>query len=87
VELGTAKELATAVLQYTHGVMDEALPDGTKLRRTGRCSTPATTGGFGKGGAAGRRRAGVPVEDIIGVALTSRPARCCRWTRRACRFA
>ncbi len=31
VELGTAKELATAVKAYTHGVMDEQLPDGTKL--------------------------------------------------------
>ena len=31
VELGTARELATAVKAYTHGVMDEQLPDGTKL--------------------------------------------------------
>jgi L-ribulokinase len=31
VELGTARELAAAVKQYTHGVMDEALPDGTRL--------------------------------------------------------
>ncbi len=31
VELGTAKELAAAVLAYPHGVMDEALPDGTPL--------------------------------------------------------
>ena len=31
VELGTARELAAAVKPYTHGVMDEALPDGTRL--------------------------------------------------------
>ena len=31
VELGTARELAASVLAYSHGVMDEALPDGTRL--------------------------------------------------------
>ncbi len=31
VELGTARELATAVKPYTHGVMDEQLPDGQRL--------------------------------------------------------
>ncbi|GKU81908.1 ribulokinase [Niallia sp. NCCP-28] len=32
VEVGTGKEIATAVKEYTHGVMDEYLPDGkTKL--------------------------------------------------------
>jgi len=31
VELGSAKELASAVKPYTHGVMDEKLPNGTKL--------------------------------------------------------
>jgi L-ribulokinase len=32
VEIGTGKEIATAVKPYTHGVMDEFLPDGvTKL--------------------------------------------------------
>ena len=31
VELGTAKELATAVKEYPHGVMDEQLPNGAKL--------------------------------------------------------
>ncbi|MFF2446360.1 ribulokinase [Neobacillus sp. NPDC058068] len=29
VEVGTGKEVATAVKEYTHGVMDEFLPDGT----------------------------------------------------------
>lgn len=29
VEIGTGKEVATAVKSYTHGVMDEFLPDGT----------------------------------------------------------
>ena len=31
VELKTAKELASAVKQYTHGVMDEKLPNGRRL--------------------------------------------------------
>jgi len=31
VELGTARELAAAVLPYPHGVMDESLPDSAKL--------------------------------------------------------
>ena len=29
VEVGSGKEVATAVKEYTHGVMDEFLPDGT----------------------------------------------------------
>ncbi|MBS4219225.1 ribulokinase [Bacillus sp. FJAT-49711] len=29
VEVGSAREVATAVKEYTHGVMDEFLPDGT----------------------------------------------------------
>ncbi|NRD76302.1 ribulokinase [Bacillus sp. BRMEA1] len=29
VEVGTGKEVATAIKEYTHGVMDEYLPDGT----------------------------------------------------------
>jgi L-ribulokinase len=29
VEVGTGREVATAVKEYTHGVMDEFLPDGT----------------------------------------------------------
>lgn len=31
IELGTARELASAVKQYPHGVMDEYLPNGEKL--------------------------------------------------------
>ena len=31
VELGTARELAASVCPYTHGVMDQVLPDGTPL--------------------------------------------------------
>ena len=29
VEVGTGREVATAVKEYSHGVMDEYLPDGT----------------------------------------------------------
>ncbi len=31
VEVETGKEIATAVMEYPHGVMDEKLPDGTRL--------------------------------------------------------
>lgn len=31
VEIGTGRELATATMDYPHGVMDETLPDGTRL--------------------------------------------------------
>lgn len=31
VEVGTGRELASAVMEYPHAVMDEALPDGTRL--------------------------------------------------------
>lgn len=31
VEVSTAREMATSVKEYTHGVMDEYLPDGTRL--------------------------------------------------------
>lgn len=31
VEVETGREIATAVMEYPHGVMDEKLPDGTKL--------------------------------------------------------
>ena len=30
-EVGTGRELGTASMDYPHGVMDEFLPDGTKL--------------------------------------------------------
>ena len=32
VEVGTGRELGSAVMNYPHGVMDEQLPDGTKLK-------------------------------------------------------
>ena len=30
-EIGTGREAGTAVMDYPHGVMDRALPDGTRL--------------------------------------------------------
>ncbi|MGG0740626.1 ribulokinase [Niallia taxi] len=42
VEVGTGKEVATAVKEYTHGVMDEYLPDGTtKLEHDWALQHPA----------------------------------------------
>ncbi|HWJ77881.1 MAG TPA: ribulokinase [Niallia sp.] len=42
VEVGTGKEIASAVKEYTHGVMDEYLPDGkTKLEHDWALQHPA----------------------------------------------
>jgi L-ribulokinase len=42
VEVGTGREVATAVKEYTHGVMDEFLPDGkTKLEHDWALQHPA----------------------------------------------
>jgi L-ribulokinase len=42
VEVGTGKEIATAVKEYTHGVMDQYLPDGTtKLENDWALQHPA----------------------------------------------
>jgi L-ribulokinase len=42
VEVGSGKEVATAVKEYTHGVMDEYLPDGkTKLEHDWALQHPA----------------------------------------------
>jgi L-ribulokinase len=42
VEVGTGREVATAVKEYTHGVMDEFLPDGkTKLEQDWALQHPA----------------------------------------------
>jgi L-ribulokinase len=42
VEVGTGKEVATSVKEYTHGVMDEYLPDGTtKLEHDWALQHPA----------------------------------------------
>ena len=34
VEIGTGREVGTAVMAYPHAVMDETLPDGTRLMAT-----------------------------------------------------
>ena len=31
MEIGTGREVGTAVMAYPHAVMDETLPDGTRL--------------------------------------------------------
>ncbi|MDK2809356.1 MAG: L-ribulokinase [Petroclostridium sp.] len=71
VEVDTGKEVATAVKQYTHGVMDEYLPDGvTKLEPDWALQHPAdylevlevTI-------PAVLKEAGVNAEDVIGVGI------------------
>ena len=44
VDVATGDEVATAVYPYSHGVIDEVLPDGkTRLPPSGRCRTRPTT--------------------------------------------
>lgn len=70
VELGTARELATAVKPYTHGVMDEQLPDGTKLPPDWALEYPGDyIEVLEQTIPAVIKEAGVPVEDVIGVGI------------------
>lgn len=70
VELGTAREMASAVLPYPHGVMDERLPDGTPLPPDWALEHPqdyldvlTTTV------PAVLRESGVAPEDVIGLSI------------------
>lgn len=38
VNVQTGEELCAAVYNYPHGIMSEALPDGTAIPQTLRCS-------------------------------------------------
>ncbi|MDD3243328.1 MAG: ribulokinase [Eubacteriales bacterium] len=70
VELGTARELATAVKQYTHGVMDEQLPDGTPLPPDWALQHPADyVEVLRETIPAVMRQAGVSPEDVIGIGI------------------
>lgn len=70
VDAVTGEELATSVLEYAHGVMDEALPDGTPLPQDWALQHPrdylsvvhATV-------PAVLKEAGVSPEDVIGVGI------------------
>ena len=71
VEADTGKELATSVKEYSHGVMDEYLPDGkTKLEPDWALEHPQdylevlaqTIPGVLK-------KAGVQAEDVIGIGI------------------
>ena len=70
VEVGTGRELAAAVWPYTHGVMDETLPDGTRLGPDWALQHPqdyieALANTIPKAMA----QSGVSAEEVIGVAI------------------
>lgn len=71
VEVDTGKEVATAVKEYPHGVMDEYLPDGkTKLEPDWALQHPQDyLGVLAETIPAVLKEAGVSNEDVIGVAI------------------
>ena len=71
VELGTARELAAAVLQYPHGVMDEALPDGTRAPAGLGAAIPRSdyVEVLDKTVPEVLKESGVKPEDVIGIGI------------------
>ncbi len=71
VEVGTGKEIATAVKVYTHGVMDEYLPDGkTKLESDWALEHPADyLEVLQETIPAVLKESGVKAEDVVGVGV------------------
>lgn len=70
VNVETGEEVATSVKEYTHGVMDESLPDGTKLPHDWALQHPqdyievlATTVPDVL------KKAGVSKDDVIGIGI------------------
>ena len=71
VEVDTGREIATAVTQYRHGVMDEYLPDGvTKLDHDWALQHPQDyLDVLGETIPAVLKETGVDPEDVIGVGM------------------
>lgn len=70
IELGSGKELASAVKPYTHGVMDKTLPDGTKLMPDWALQHPADYIEVLKETVpAVIKESGVDTKDIIGMSI------------------
>jgi len=70
VELGTARELAASVKEYSHGVMDERMPDGSLLPPDWALEHPADyIEVLEKTVPAVIRESGVHPADIIGVGI------------------
>lgn len=70
VEVETGREVATAVKSYTHGVMDEYLPDGLKLEPDWALQHPQDyLEVLGATIPAVLKKSGVEAEDVIGVGI------------------
>ena len=70
VEVETGKEVATAVKSYTHGVMDEYLPDGVKLEPDWALQHPQDyLEVLSETIPAVLQKSGVKAEDVIGVGI------------------
>ena len=70
VEMGTGREVGTAVMDYPHGVMDEHLPDGTRLEPDWALQHPSDYLDCIRFTVPeAMKRAGVSAEDIVGVGI------------------
>src|SRR3954471_1228361 len=71
VEIGTGREVATSVKAYSHGVMDEFLPDGmTRLEHDWALQHPADyMEVLASAIPAVLNEAGVNAEDVIGIGI------------------
>lgn len=87
VNVETGEEVATSVKEYTHGVMDESLPDGTKLPHDWALQHPqdyievlATTVPDVL------KKAGVSKDDVIGIGIDFTACTCFLSKRMGHRF-
>ena len=70
VEIGTGREVGTAVMEYPHAVMDENLPDGTRLPPDWALQHPADyIACLQYVIPESLRQAGVSADDVIGVGI------------------
>ena len=70
VEVGTGRELAAATMEYPHAVMDETLPDGTRLKHDWALQHPQDYLDCLKATIpAAMRDSGIRPEDVIGVGI------------------
>lgn len=70
VDLETGAEIATAVFEYPHAVMSEALPDGTPLREAWALQHPQDyLDVLGNTIPAVCKEAGICTEDVVGVGI------------------
>ncbi|WP_036227342.1 ribulokinase [Marmoricola sp. URHB0036] len=70
VRVHDGEELADAVIEYPHGVLDDALPDGTPLSADWALQVPEDYRGVLREAVpTALREAGVPPGDVVGIAI------------------